>query len=151
METVERTVSINPDAGKTVCGVKCTKDLIIVADFGAPNKTKSGLFIPEGRAEEHFWSYRFDLWRYGEVIAIGPGRTDIAGRFFEPPDVRIGDTVLFSRKHGTKVGRYYDHPKFGRLLFRHLDTEKSVAVVKNFEPWWDAKETQVRPDQQFYG
>ncbi len=148
---IDRMTSMNPDAGKTVCGVKCSKDLIIVADYGQPNVTKSGIWIPEGRSDEMFYAYRFDLWRYGEVIAIGPGRVDQRGRFHEPPNVRIGDVILFSRKHGTKVGHYYDHPKHGSLLFRFLDQEKAQATIPGFEPWWDAKDTQVHPAHQFSG
>lgn len=179
-----KTRSENPDAGKTVCGIRCMRNLIAVAEFGQENVTKSGIYIPEGRSggllamgqdgkaqdQEQFWRYRYGEWRFAEVISIGRGyvgnlytRQAFEARlqqgekvvnkvvFHDPPDVRIGDVVMFSRKHGTKVGLRYQHPKYGSLLIRFLGPAQTVAVFDDFEPWWDVEKTQVRPDQQFYG
>jgi hypothetical protein len=174
-----KTKSDNPDAGKTVCGVRCMRNLIAVAEYGQEDTTKGGIIIPEGRQgglltggqdREQYYRYRHGEWRYGEVIAIGPGYIgDLHSRklmeqfakdgkilanpvvWHEPPDVRIGDVVMFSKKHGTKVGLRYRHPTYGNLLLRFLDPKKTVAVVDDFVPWWDVENTQVRPDQHFHG
>lgn len=174
-----KTKSTNPDAGKTVCGIKCTRNLIAVAEYGQEDRTVGGIFIPEGRSggllpggqdRDQFWRYRFGDWRFGEVISIGPGYIDNRWNervkqerqqrglhtnggvvFHEPPDVRIGQVVMFSRKHGTKVGLRYAHAEYGDLMIRFLDPQKTVAVWDDFEPWWDVQAGQVRPEDQFYG
>jgi co-chaperonin GroES (HSP10) len=174
-----KTKSDNPDAGKSICGIQAARHLIIVAEYGQEDVTKGGIFIPEGRAggllpgnqdKEQFWRYRFGEWRFGEVVAIGNGyvgplysgpmmeQRKAQGLsesnptvFHEPPDVRLGDVVMFSRKHGTKVGLRFKHDKYGDLLLRFLDPAKTVAVWDDFEPWWDVENTQVRPSEQFYG
>ncbi|CAN7681648.1 co-chaperone GroES [Rhizobium sp. LjRoot30] len=38
----------------------------------------------------------------GEVVAVGPGTRDEKGKLL-PPDVRVGDRVLFGKWSGTEV------------------------------------------------
>lgn len=153
------------------CPIKPRLDFIYVADYGKPNRTRGGIFLPEGAAFD-YPAYRFDLWRYGEVIAIGPGRpakdkkTGLEradGKLVPMPDIKLGDVVMFSRKHGSRLGYRYKHPvlttkqyalddTLNGLLIRILDPEKCVAICDDFEPWWDPEEcTPVSPSQIMSG
>lgn len=128
------------------------REFIYVADFGQPDKTPSGIYI----GDYDFGGYKFDTWRYGEVIAIGPGRLSKKGHRVPITDIELGDVILFSRKHGTRLpGEVrYQHPKYpGRdgLLVRVLDPMKTVAVVDDFEPWWNVLERQLDPGIHFSG
>ena len=135
-------------------------DYIFVADFGQPDCTPGGIFI--GDDAKQFWRYRFDLWRFGEVVAIGPGRPreepgedGTLPRVLIPmPEISIGDTVMFSRKHGTRLGDgwTFEIPKYNRpLLLRVLDPEKCVAVLPGFDPWWNVEQSQLNPDGMMTG
>lgn len=129
------------------------RNFIFVADYGQPDKSEGGLFL----GNFDFGGYRFDLWRYGEVIGIGPGIQHPKTHAWLPmPDVKIGDVVLFSRKHGTRLhgGIRYMHPTIKSregLLVRVLDPEKTVAVVEDFKPWWDVGSRQLDPGIDFSG
>jgi co-chaperonin GroES (HSP10) len=150
------------------CPVVPRRDYVFVADYGKPNRTRGGIFMPTGAAHD-YPAYKFDLWRYGEVIAIGPGKRRVnkkghlIGGRVPMPDIKLGDVVLFSRKHGTRSELRYKHPVLSTdryaegsdlegLLIRVLDPEKIVAVVEDFEPWWDPEEcTPVTPSQIMSG
>lgn len=152
------------------CPVIPRLDFIYVADYAQPNRTRGGIYLPKGAAFD-YPSYRFDIWRYGEVIAIGPGRpaTDKRGRekadgTLRPmPDLKLGDVVMFSRKHGGRTGLRYKHPvlttkryalddTLSGLLIRIIDPNQCQAVIEDFEPWWDPEEcTPVSPSQIMSG
>lgn len=128
-------------------------DYIFVADYGQPDRSSGGIIL----GDFNFGSYRFDLWRYGEVIAIGPGRTGKWSRTLKDmPPIKLGDVVMFSRKHGTRLpGEVrFNHPTFKSeegLLVRVLDPMKSVAVLNDFQPWWDPTTRQIDPNIDFSG
>lgn len=127
-------------------------EFIFVVDYGQPLQTKSGIFL----GDYDHGSYKFDTWRYGEVIAIGPGKLTAVGQL-PMPDIKLGDVVCFSRKHGTRLpGEVrFHHPTYTSkdgLLVRVLDPDKTVAVVHGFTPWWDVvASARVNPGSMFSG
>jgi len=140
--------------GRRVEGFPWTpmREFIYVADFGQPDKTPGGIYI----GDFDFGVYKFGTWRYGEVIAIGPGGFGKKGHRKPILGIELGDVVMFSRKHGTRLpGEIrYEHPKYpGRegLLVRVLDPDKTVAVVEDFEPWWNVLDRQLDPGIHFSG
>ena len=124
---------------------------IFVCDYGQPDKTKAGLFIPDSTKE--FYRYRNSDWRFGEVLAIGPGMLNQHGKRMQMPPLELGDQVVFSRKYGSRLPGdiRYDHPKYGSLLVRVLDPEKCAARVRDFEPWWDVRASQLDPSGMMSG
>jgi co-chaperonin GroES (HSP10) len=125
---------------------------IFVADLGQPDRTKGGILL----GDFDFGTYRFDMWRYGEVIAIGPGRLLSSGHREQMPSLNIGDVVIFSKKHGSRLpGEIrYQHPKYVSsegLLVRVLDPTKTIAVVPSFDPWWAVADRQIDPSIHFSG
>ncbi len=68
-------------------------DRIIVKRLEAERTTASGIVIPDTAAEKP---------EQGEVIAVGPGRRDDAGKLI-PMDVKVGDRVLFGKYAGQTV------------------------------------------------
>lgn len=127
-------------------------DYIFVADYGQPDRSEGGLYL----GDFDFGGYKFDTWRYGEVIAIGPGRPGKHGVIKAMPDIKLGDVVMFSRKHGTRLpGEIrYVHPTIQSkdgLLVRVLDPMKTVAVIEGFKPWWNVADRQLDPGIHFSG
>ena len=59
----------------------------------AEEKTAGGIIIPDTAKEKP---------SQGEVIAVGPGGRDEAGKL-TPLDVKVGDRVLFGKWSGTEV------------------------------------------------
>ena len=68
-------------------------DRVVVKRIDAEEKTKGGIIIPDTAKEKP---------SQGEVIAVGPGGRDEAGKII-PPDVKSGDRVLFGKWSGTEV------------------------------------------------
>jgi chaperonin GroES len=68
-------------------------DRVVVERIEAEDKTASGIIIPDNAKEKP---------SEGEVIAVGPGGRDEAGRVI-PIDVKVGDRVLFGKWSGTEV------------------------------------------------
>jgi len=68
-------------------------DRVVVRRLEADERTKSGIIIPDTAKEKP---------SEGEVIAVGPGGRDEAGKLV-PLDVKAGDTVLFGKWSGTEV------------------------------------------------
>jgi chaperonin GroES len=68
-------------------------DRVVVKRIDAEAKTKGGIIIPDTAKEKP---------SQGEVIAVGPGARDEAGKIV-PPDVKAGDRVLFGKWSGTEV------------------------------------------------
>ncbi|MDA8300049.1 MAG: co-chaperone GroES [Actinomycetota bacterium] len=69
-------------------------DRIVVRPNEAEEKTASGLVIPDTAKEKP---------QQGEVLAVGPGRrADSTGELI-PLDIKVGDTVLYSKYGGTEV------------------------------------------------
>ncbi|HET7679467.1 MAG TPA: co-chaperone GroES [Xanthobacteraceae bacterium] len=68
-------------------------DRVVVRRLESEEKTKGGIIIPDTVKEKP---------QEGEVIAVGPGGRDEAGKLI-PLDVKTGDKVLFGKWSGTEV------------------------------------------------
>ena len=66
---------------------------MVVRRIEADSKTAGGIIIPDTAKEKP---------QEGEVIAVGPGGRDEAGKLIRP-DVKAGDKVLFGKWSGTEV------------------------------------------------
>ena len=77
----------------TKVNIKPLEDRIVVQPLDAEQTTASGLVIPDTAKEKP---------QEGTVLAVGPGRFDDNGNRV-PLDVKVGDTVLYSKYGGTEV------------------------------------------------
>ena len=68
-------------------------DRVVVKRVAEEEKTKGGIIIPDTAKEKP---------SQGEVIAVGPGGRDEAGKLV-PLDVQMGNRVLFGKWSGTEV------------------------------------------------
>jgi chaperonin GroES len=68
-------------------------DRVVVRRIDAEDKSAGGIIIPDTVKEKP---------SQGEVIAVGPGGRDEAGRVI-PIDLSVGDRVLFGKWSGTEV------------------------------------------------
>ena len=68
-------------------------DRVVVRRIDAEEKSRDGIIIPDTAQEKP---------SQGEVIAVGPGGRDEAGKIIKP-DVKAGDRVLFGKWSGTEV------------------------------------------------
>jgi chaperonin GroES len=68
-------------------------DRVVVRRVKSEEKSKGGIYIPDTVQEKP---------QEGEVVAVGPGARDEAGRTV-PLDVKAGDRVLFGKWSGTEV------------------------------------------------
>jgi chaperonin GroES len=68
-------------------------DRVLVKRVDSESKTSGGIIIPDTAAEKP---------QQGEVIAVGPGSRDEAGKLV-PIDLKKGDKVLFGKWSGTEV------------------------------------------------
>jgi chaperonin GroES len=68
-------------------------DRVLVRRIEAHTKTAGGIIIPDTAKEKP---------QEGEVIAVGPGARDEAGKLV-PPDVKVGDRILFGKWSGTEI------------------------------------------------
>ncbi|RFB76704.1 co-chaperone GroES [Methylovirgula sp. 4M-Z18] len=68
-------------------------DRILVRRIEAEEKTAGGIIIPDTAKEKP---------QEGEVVAVGPGGRDEAGKPVEL-DVKVGDRILFSKWSGTEI------------------------------------------------
>ena len=68
-------------------------DRVVVRRLEADEKTAGGIIIPDTAKEKPM---------EGEVIAVGPGARDEAGKLV-PLDVKDGDHILFGKWSGTEV------------------------------------------------
>ena len=68
-------------------------DRVVIRRIEESAKTKGGIIIPDTPKEKP---------QEGEVIAVGSGARDEAGRLV-PLDVKKGDRVLFGKWSGTEV------------------------------------------------
>jgi chaperonin GroES len=73
--------------------IKPLGDRVVVRPIEAEEKTAGGIVIPDTAREKSL---------QGEVIAVGPGVLNKKGER-RPPDVQVGDKVLFERYAGSKV------------------------------------------------
>jgi chaperonin GroES len=68
-------------------------DRLVVKRIEPDQKSAGGIIIPDTAKEKP---------SQGEVIAVGPGARDEAGKLV-PLDVKVGDKVLFGKWSGTEV------------------------------------------------
>jgi chaperonin GroES len=68
-------------------------DRVVVKRIDAEEKTVGGIIIPDTAKEKP---------SQGEVIAVGPGGRDEAGKLI-PIDIKVGNFVLFGKWSGTEV------------------------------------------------
>ena len=68
-------------------------DRVVVRRIEEDDRTKGGIIIPDTAKEKP---------SQGEVIAVGPGGRDEAGKLI-PIDIKVGDRVLFGKWSGTEV------------------------------------------------
>ena len=68
-------------------------DRVVVRRLEGEEKSKGGIIIPDTAKEKP---------QEGEVIAVGPGARDEAGKLI-PLDVKAGDQILFGKWSGTEV------------------------------------------------
>jgi chaperonin GroES len=68
-------------------------DRVVVRRLAAEEKTSGGIIIPDTAKEKPM---------EGEVIAVGPGARDEAGKLV-PLDVKANDRILFGKWSGTEV------------------------------------------------
>ena len=68
-------------------------DRVLVKRVEEEEKTRGGIIIPDTAKEKP---------QEGEVIAVGPGARDEAGKI-QPLDVKVGDRILFGKWSGTEV------------------------------------------------
>ena len=93
--------------------IKPLEDRIVIRQVEAEQTTASGLVIPDTAKEKP---------QEGEVVAVGPGRFDDNGNRV-PVDVKVGDTVIYSRYGGTEV-------KYDGQEFQILSSRDVLAVVE---------------------
>ena len=68
-------------------------DRVVVKRIDAEERTRGGIIIPDTAKEKP---------QEGEVVAVGAGAHDETGKLV-PPDVKVGDRVLFGKWSGTEV------------------------------------------------
>jgi chaperonin GroES len=68
-------------------------DRVVIKRADTETKTAGGILIPDTAGEKP---------QEGEVIAVGPGGRDEAGKLI-PVDLKKGDKVLFGKWSGTEV------------------------------------------------
>jgi chaperonin GroES len=73
--------------------IKPLHDRVVVRRIDEEERTPGGVIIPDTAKEKPM---------QGEVLAVGPGGRDEAGKRI-PPDVKEGDTILFGKWSGTEV------------------------------------------------
>jgi chaperonin GroES len=72
--------------------MKPRHDYILIEPETAKERSEGGIYLPEQSREKQ---------QQGKVLAVGPGALDSGVRI--PPDVNVGDTVLFSKFSGTDL------------------------------------------------
>ena len=138
-------------AGVKVDGfiVRPMRVFIWVQEFGQPNCSPGGVYFGEVHGakigQESFTTYRANEWRYGRVIARGPGYYH-NGNFIEMTEPELGDVVMYSRRHGTRMAIKHEG-----LWLRVLDPLQVIGVCEDFTPWWDVEECQLSPEGTMTG
>ena len=97
----------------TKVAIKPLEDRIVVQANEAETTTASGLVIPDTAKEKP---------QEGEVLAVGPGRIDDKGNRI-PVDVKVGETVLYSKYGGTEV-------KYAGEEYLVLSARDVLAVIE---------------------
>ena len=102
-----------PVTTATKVAIKPLEDRIVVQANEAETTTASGIVIPDTAKEKP---------QEGTVLAVGPGRIDDKGNRI-PVDVKVGETVLYSKYGGTEV-------KYGGEEYLVLSARDVLAVIE---------------------
>ena len=94
--------------------IKPLEDRILVQPLDAEQTTASGLVIPDTAKEKP---------QEGKVLAVGPGRFDDEGDKRIPLDVKVDDTVIYSKYGGTEI-------KYNGEEYLLLSARDVLAVVE---------------------
>ena len=94
--------------------LKPLDDRIVVKPGEAEERTASGLVIPDTAKEKP---------QEGKVLAVGPGRFDEDGEKRIPLDIKVGDTVIYSKYGGTEV-------KYNGEEYLLLSARDVLAIVE---------------------
>lgn len=73
--------------------VKPLRENVLIKRVEEENKTAGGIILPDTAKEKP---------SEGVIVAIGEGRVTPEGKVF-PMNVKVGDTVLFSKWTGTEI------------------------------------------------
>ena len=73
--------------------MKPLADRVIIKPAPAEEKSKGGIILPDTAKEKPV---------IGEVVAVGPGKVSDDGKKI-PPEVKVGDKVLYGKYSGTEV------------------------------------------------
>ncbi|MCL4539001.1 MAG: co-chaperone GroES [Bacteroidetes bacterium] len=87
--------------------IKPLADRVVVRPLEAEEKTKGGLYVPDSAKERP---------QQGEIVAVGPGRVTDDGKKV-PPEVKVGDRILYGKYSGTEVN--YEGTEY--LIMRESD------------------------------
>jgi chaperonin GroES len=79
---------------KAAFSLQPLEDRIVVKPGDEEETTVSGIVIPDTAKEKP---------QEGQVVAVGPGRFNEDGDGRVPMDVKVGDTVIYSKYGGTEV------------------------------------------------
>ncbi len=74
--------------------IKPLSDRILVKPLQEEEKTKGGIVLPDTVSKEKP--------QVGEVLAVGPGRTNDEGKIFPMP-FKKGDKVIYAKYSGTDI------------------------------------------------
>ena len=73
--------------------IKPLADRVVIKPAEAEERTKGGIILPDTAKEKPV---------IGEVVAVGPGKVSDEGKKI-PPEVKVGDKVLYGKYSGTEV------------------------------------------------
>ncbi len=80
-------------AKKAAVKVEPLADRVMVSPLEEEEQMRGGLYIPDTAKEKP---------QSGKIVAVGPGKlSDVGERI--PPDVKVGQTVLYGKYSGTEV------------------------------------------------
>ena len=82
-----------PKTDDLIAGARPLSDRVIVRRIEAPDMTPGGIYLPDSAKVRT---------QKGKVLAVGPGKPRDDGRR-TPPEVREGQTVLFSMYAGNEA------------------------------------------------
>jgi len=89
----QKIINVHSYLGEKAMKFRPLHDRVVVKRVDAEEKTAGGIIIPDTAKEKP---------SQGEVIAVGPGGRDEAGKLI-PIDIKVGDRVLFGKWSGTEV------------------------------------------------
>ncbi len=96
------------------------QDRVLIRRVEPEAMTSGGIFIPDTAQEKP---------TEGEVVAVGPGLRNEAGKL-HPPDVKVGDRVLFGKWSGTEMKQNGE----GLMIMKEADLlaviDQSIAGQK---------------------